>query len=67
MAYVTRPALLPSDFGYSLKEEKPNPTKPKTAPKKKVKAPKKKLDKKPVVKKAVGKVVKKGRKLPWKV
>ena len=65
MAYVTRPALLPADFGYSLEEEKSKPNKPKKAPK--VKVPKKKVVKKPAVKKPATKVVKKGRKLPWKV
>ena len=65
MAYVTRPALIPADFGYPEdKVEKPKP-KPKDKPKKKTKS--KVSKKKKLVKKLVVKVQKKGRTLPWKV
>ena len=75
MAYVTRPALLPRDFGFtpidseSLESEK----KPKETPKKKkqprkkpqgVKKPNKATKPKPGAKPAGPK--RKGRKLPWK-
>ena len=66
MAYVTRPALVPADFGYSLEKVEEKPTvkavKPKPAPKVKVIKKKKKNTKKLVVK-----IAKKGRVLPWKV
>ena len=70
MAYVTKPALLPADFGLSASEklppiEKKLPKKKKTikkAIKKKPVAPKKTKAKKPTPKKTI-----KGRKLPWKV
>lgn len=67
MAYVTRPALVPADFGYPAQEIE----QPKTVKKsvKRKPAKKTKVTKKVVVKKAVAKKVikKKGRKLPWKV
>ncbi len=59
MAFVTTPALLPSDFGYTETKVKQVKKKP---PTKKAKAPKK--FKKPSSKK---KIVKKRRSLPWKV
>ena len=60
MAYVTRPALLPADFGQTLEKAEPKTKKAKTA----TKVPKKK---KVIKKTAVVKVPKKGRALPWKV
>ncbi len=63
MAYVTKPALIPSDFGFfePIEEKKKKPVG------KVVKKPKKKKPKKPklVVKKPTKKKL--GRKLPWKV
>ena len=72
MAYVTKPALLPSDFGFSnevISSTKPveNSTKSKKTPAKKV-AKKKTSVKKPALKKsATKKKPKNGRKLKWKV
>ena len=65
MAYVTRPALIPADFGYPEDKVEKSKSKPKDEPKKKknTKVPKKKK----LVKKLVVKVQKKGRTLPWKV
>jgi hypothetical protein len=65
MAYVTRPALVPADFGFPL-EKVDQKSKEKT-PKPKVSKPKVSKKTKKVVKKVVPKVSKKGRSLPWKV
>ena len=59
MAYVTKPALIPADFGFQVPQKKSTP---------KPKAPKKNPSKKPArkpVQKPVRKAVPK-RKLPWK-
>jgi hypothetical protein len=59
MAYATKPALLPKDFGFETPKSKPSqPQKPK-----KKKTVKKKKKKKPVNKSVTKRVV---RKLPWK-
>ena len=65
MAYVTRPALIPSDFGYPVDKVEKSKPKPKDKLKKKTKS--KVSKKKKLVKKLVVKVQKKGRTLPWKV
>lgn len=68
MAYVTRPALLPADYGYSnpsTTKSSPKPAKkPKTGKKKTVTKVKTVVKKTPVKRKST---TKKGRSLPWKV
>jgi len=67
MAYVTKPALLPSDFGFPSAPQASEPVKEKV-PKKKPR-PKKKKKKPTSVKSASPgkpKSIQKKRKLPWK-
>ncbi len=63
MAYVTKPALIPRDFGFITPVEEKPPAKV-TKPKPKKKKVQTKKPKKPTVKKPTKKL---GRKLPWKV
>ena len=72
MAYVTRPALLPADFGLSTSEQQPPVEKKlpeKKVPKKKLPKKKKEIKKKKPItpKKTKAKKPAKGRTLPWKV
>lgn len=67
MAYVTKPALVPADFGFEEYSQSPKKEKTLKESKKPVKKPvvKKKSPKKPK-KKSTVQVKRKARQLPWK-
>jgi hypothetical protein len=70
MAYVTRPAQIPSDLGFPAKEAVKQPARVEPEKKKKrkprKKSPIKKLTRK-LFKTSISRKKKQGRKLPWKV